>query len=79
MIFGSAFLAVSATKNFYPNGRRGKSLDHMPVSSKKTPPILFGFHAGKVSVERPRVGNLAGQELALPSWNTRSRRTGSGK
>ncbi len=40
----------------------------MPVSEAKTPPILFGFHAGKVSVERPRVGNLAGQELALPSW-----------
>src|SRR5208282_6146201 len=28
----------------------------------------IGFHAGKVSVERPRVRNLAGQELALPSW-----------
>ena len=28
----------------------------------------IGFHAGKVSVERPRVRGLAGQELALPSW-----------
>jgi putative transposase len=28
----------------------------------------IGFHAGKVSVERPRVRDLAGQELALPSW-----------
>jgi putative transposase len=28
----------------------------------------IGFHAGKVSVERPRVHGLAGQELALPSW-----------
>ena len=28
----------------------------------------IGFHAGKVSVERLRVRDLAGQELALPSW-----------
>ena len=28
----------------------------------------IGFHAGKVSVERPRVRGLAGQELSLPSW-----------
>ena len=29
----------------------------------------IGFHAGKVAVERPRVRDLAGQELALPSWD----------
>jgi putative transposase len=29
----------------------------------------LGFHAGKVTVERPRVRDLAGQELALPSWD----------
>src|SRR5450755_1922227 len=29
----------------------------------------IGFHAGKVLVERPRVRDLAGQELALPSWD----------
>ena len=28
----------------------------------------IGFHAGKLAVERPRVRDLAGQELALPSW-----------
>ena len=28
----------------------------------------IGFHAGKVAVERPRVRDLGGQELALPSW-----------
>jgi len=28
----------------------------------------IGFHAGKVEVERPRVRDLAGKELALPSW-----------
>jgi len=28
----------------------------------------IGFHAGKVAVERPRVRDLEGQELALPSW-----------
>jgi transposase-like protein len=28
----------------------------------------IGFHAGKVDVERPRVRDLAGKELALPSW-----------
>src|ERR1700688_3199175 len=28
----------------------------------------IGFHAGKVSVERPRVRDLRCQELALPSW-----------
>ena len=28
----------------------------------------IGFHAGKVAVERPRVRDLAGRELALPSW-----------
>src|SRR5664280_2858319 len=28
----------------------------------------IGFHAGKVEVERPRVRDLGGQELALPSW-----------
>jgi hypothetical protein len=28
----------------------------------------IGFHAGKVAVERPRVRDLAGKELALPSW-----------
>ena len=27
----------------------------------------IGFNAGKVSVERPRVRDWAGQELALPS------------
>ena len=36
----------------------------------------IGFHAGKVAVERPRVRDLGGQELALPSWSVRSRRTG---
>src|SRR6202171_4620604 len=29
----------------------------------------IGFHAGKVAIERPRVRALAGQELALPSWD----------
>jgi hypothetical protein len=29
----------------------------------------IGFHAGKVAVERPRVRDLAGQELVLPSWD----------
>ena len=29
----------------------------------------IGFHAGKVTVERPRVRDLAGQELVLPSWD----------
>ena len=29
----------------------------------------IGFHAGKVAVERPRVRDLSGQELALPSWD----------
>jgi putative transposase len=29
----------------------------------------IGFHAGKVAIERPRVRDLAGQELALPSWD----------
>jgi len=29
----------------------------------------LGFHAGKVTVERPRVRDLAGQELSLPSWD----------
>jgi hypothetical protein len=29
----------------------------------------IGFHAGKVSVERPRVRDLAGRELSLPSWD----------
>jgi putative transposase len=28
----------------------------------------IGFHAGKVDVERPRVRDLEGKELALPSW-----------
>ena len=28
----------------------------------------IGFHAGKVDVERPRVRDLAGKALALPSW-----------
>src|SRR5258708_903883 len=28
----------------------------------------IGFHAGKVDIERPRVRNLDGKELALPSW-----------
>jgi putative transposase len=28
----------------------------------------IGFHAGKVAVERPRVRDLKGHELALPSW-----------
>jgi len=27
-----------------------------------------GFHAGKIEVERPRVRELAGRELVLPSW-----------
>src|SRR5664279_2872075 len=29
----------------------------------------IGCHAGKVAVERPRVRDLSGQELALPSWD----------
>src|SRR5271167_1395347 len=28
----------------------------------------IGFHGGKVELERPRVRELAGKELALPSW-----------
>src|SRR5258708_8664617 len=28
----------------------------------------IGFHAGKVAIERPRVRDLGGRELALPSW-----------
>src|SRR6266480_496429 len=28
----------------------------------------IGFHGGKVELERPRVRGLAGNELALPSW-----------
>src|SRR5450631_383242 len=28
----------------------------------------IGFHAGKVAVKRPRVRDLEGHELALPSW-----------
>src|ERR1035437_10853846 len=28
----------------------------------------IGFHAGKVAVERPRVRELGGPELALPRW-----------
>ena len=28
----------------------------------------IGFHAGKVAVERPRVRDLAGREMTLPSW-----------
>jgi putative transposase len=27
-----------------------------------------GFHAGKIDIERPRVRDFAGRELALPSW-----------
>ena len=34
----------------------------------------IGFHAGKVAVERPRVRDLAGQELTLPRLGTRDRR-----
>ena len=29
----------------------------------------LGFHAGKVTVERPRVRDLSGLELSLPSWD----------
>ena len=29
----------------------------------------LGFHAGKVTVERPHVRDLSGQELSLPSWD----------
>jgi putative transposase len=29
----------------------------------------LGFHAGKVTVERPRARDLAGRELVLPSWD----------
>ena len=29
----------------------------------------IGFHAGKVAIERPRVRDLGGRELALPSWD----------
>ncbi len=28
----------------------------------------IGFHAGKIEIERPRVRELAGRELVLPSW-----------
>ncbi len=28
----------------------------------------IGFHGGKLQIERPRVRELAGKELALPSW-----------
>jgi len=28
----------------------------------------IGFHAGKVDVERPRVRDLEGKEVAVPSW-----------
>ena len=28
----------------------------------------IAFHAGKIEIERPRVRDFAGRELALPSW-----------
>src|SRR4249920_2266189 len=32
----------------------------------------IGFHGGKVEIERPRVRDFDGQELALPSWERAS-------
>src|ERR1017187_272989 len=37
----------------------------------------IGFHAGKVSVERPRVRDLRARNWRCRAGNTRSRRTGS--
>ena len=31
----------------------------------------LGFHGGKAAIERPRVRDLGGQELSLPSWGRR--------
>src|SRR5258707_14593794 len=39
----------------------------------------IGFHAGKGAVERPRVRDLAGQELVLPSWGRAVAEDGLGK
>ena len=30
----------------------------------------LGFHGGKIAVERPRVRDLGGREVAIPSWET---------
>jgi putative transposase len=42
-------------------GRRGYRWGHTQGK--------IGFHGGKVDVERPRVRELGGQELVLPSWD----------
>ena len=41
-------------------GRRGHRWGHTQGK--------IGFHGGKLNVERPRVRELGGQELVLPSW-----------
>jgi putative transposase len=41
-------------------GRRGYRWGHTQGK--------IGFHGGKIDVERPRVRELGGQEIALPSW-----------
>src|SRR6201997_3291733 len=41
-------------------GRRGYRWGHTQGK--------IGFHGGKIDVERPRVRELGGQELVLPSW-----------
>ena len=41
-------------------GRRGYRWGHTQGK--------IGFHGGKIDVERPRVRELGGQEMVLPSW-----------
>lgn len=37
----------------------------------------IGFHGGKIEVERPRVRDVDGHEVTIPSWNRQRRKTGS--
>ena len=48
--------------------RHGRNVDRRGYRWGRTQGKL-GFHAGKVTIERPRVRDLSGQELSLPSWD----------
>jgi putative transposase len=47
-----------------PHSRGGGRLGHR----RGTTEGKIGFHGGKVTVHRPRVGSFDGHEVALPTW-----------
>jgi hypothetical protein len=62
-------IASTGLLTFYRiSGSRGSVPEHASGTIVHDTRGKIAFHAGKMEIERPRVRDIAGHELALPSW-----------